>query len=153
YMRKCLRAAISEGHENIAVVCGAWHTPALENLPSAKSDDALLKGLPKAKTAASWTPWSYERLSYRSGYGAGIDSPVWYELLWNTHESLGARWLTRAARLLRDQDIPVSSAHVIEACRLADTLAALRGRPVPGLPEYNDAAESVLGSGNAMQLQ
>jgi hypothetical protein len=153
HMRKSLRAAIAEGHESIAVVCGAWHTPALENLPSAKADDALLKGLPRAKAAAAWTPWSYERLSFRSGYGAGIDSPVWYELLWSTREALGAQWLTRAARLLREQDIPVSSAHVIEACRLAETLAALRGRPVPGLPEYNDAAESVLSSGSTLQLQ
>jgi hypothetical protein len=153
HMRKCLRAAIAEGHENIAVVCGAWHTPALAELPSTKADDALLKGLPRAKTAAAWTPWSYERLSFRSGYGAGVDSPVWYELLWNTRDALGAQWLTRAARLLREHDIPVSSAHVIEAVRLAEALASLRGRPVPGLAEFNDAAESVLSSGNAMHLK
>jgi hypothetical protein len=153
HMRRCLRAAIAAGHENIAVVCGAWHTPALAQLPSAKADDALLKGLPRAKTAAAWTPWSYERLSFRSGYGAGIDSPVWYELLWNTRSALGAQWLTRAARLLREHDIPVSSAHVIEAVRLAETLASLRGRPVPGLAEFNDAAESVLSSGNALHLK
>lgn len=153
HMRKCIRAASAEGFENIAVVCGAWHTPALANMPSAKSDDALLKGLSKVKTAAAWTPWSYERLSYRSGYGAGVDSPVWYELLWEKHTALGARWMTRAARLLRDEDIPVSSAHVIEACRLADALASVRDRPVPGLAEYNDAAVSVLGAGDALALQ
>lgn len=153
HMRKCIRAASADGFANIAVVCGAWHTPALADMPSAKSDDALLKGLPKVKTAAAWTPWSYERLSYRSGYGAGVDSPVWYELLWEKHAALGARWMTRAARLLRDDDIPVSSAHVIEACRLADALASVRGRPVPGLAEYNDAAVSVLGSGDAVSLQ
>ena len=153
HMRKCIRAASAEGFANIAVVCGAWHTPALVDMPSAKSDDALLKGLPKIKTAAAWTPWSYERLSYRSGYGAGVDSPVWYELLWEKHAALGARWMTRAARLLRDEDIPVSSAHVIEACRLADALASVRGRPIPGLAEYNDAAVSVLGSGDALALR
>src|SRR5262249_45685968 len=51
------------------------------------------------------------------------------------------------------QDIPVSSAHVIEACRLAETLAALRERAVPSLAEYNDAAVSVLTSGDVLQLQ
>lgn len=153
HMRKCLRAAIAEGHRSIAVVCGAWHTPALADLPSAKADDALLKGLPRTKTAAAWTPWSYERLTYRSGYGAGVDSPVWYELMWNARHALGAQWLTRAARLLREQDIPVSSAHVIEACRLAEALTALRGRAVPSLAEYNDAAVSVLTSGDTLQLQ
>ena len=152
HMRKSIRAAIAEGFQKIAVVCGAYHTPALAADVTAKSDDALLKGLPKTKTAASWVPWSYERLSYRSGYGAGVESPVWYELLWEKRKAIGAEWMTRAARLLRDEDVPVSSAHVIEACRLADALAAVRGRPLPGLTEYNDAAISVLGSGNALNL-
>lgn len=152
HMRRCIRAASAEGFSNIAVVCGAWHTPALATMPPAKQDDVLLKGLPKAKTAAAWVPWSYERLSYRSGYGAGIESPVWYELLWNKRSALGAEWLTRAARLLREEDVPISSAHVIEACRLAEALAAVRGRPVPGLPEYNDAAISVMATGNAVNL-
>lgn len=152
HMRRCIRAATAEGFANIAVVCGAFHTPALATLPPAKQDDVLLKSLPKVKTAAAWVPWSYERLSYRSGYGAGVESPVWYELLWNKRTALGAEWLTRAARLLREEDVPISSAHVIEACRLAEALAAMRGRPVPGLVEYNDAAISVMGSGNAVNL-
>ena len=153
HMRRGIRTAQAEGHAKIAVVCGAWHTPALANMPTARSDDALLKGLKKSPAKAAWVPWSYERLSYRSGYGAGIESPVWYELLWEQREALGAQWLTRAARLLRDEDVPVSSAHIIEACRLAETLAAVRGRAVPALPEYNDAAISVLGNGSAVNLR
>ena len=153
HMRKCIRAASADGFERIAVVCGAWHTPALADMPAAKSDDAILKGLAKTSTAAAWVPWSYERLSYRSGYGAGIESPVWYELLWEQRKALGAQWLTRAARLLREEDVPISSAHVIEACRLADALASVRGRAVPALPEYHDAAISVLGNGNALNLR
>lgn len=153
YMRKCIRAAQAEGRERIAVVCGAWHTPALAVMASAKSDDALLKGMEKVKTAAAWVPWSYERLSYRSGYGAGIESPVWYELLWQGREALAEQWLTRAARLLREEDVPVSSAHIIEACRLAEALAAVRERAVPSLPEFNDAAIAVLGNGSAVNLR
>lgn len=153
YMRKCIRAAIAEGFAKIAVVCGAWHTPALANMPAAKHDDALLKGVSKVKTEAAWVPWSYERLSFRSGYGAGVESPVWYELLWHKRDALGAEWLTRAARLLREEDVPVSSAHVIEACRLAESLAALRERPVPALAEYNDAAVAVMGAGQVVNLQ
>jgi hypothetical protein len=153
YMRKCIRTTTAEGYARIAVVCGAYHTPALATMPTAKADDALLKSLPKVKTAAAWVPWSYERLSYRSGYGAGIESPIWYELLWEQRAALGAHWMTRAARLLRDEDVPISSAHVIESCRMAEALAAVRNIPVPGLPEYNDAAISVLGYGNAANLQ
>ncbi len=153
HMRRCIRVARSEGFARIAVVCGAYHTPALAAQPSAREDDALLKSLPKVRTEAAWVPWSYERLSYRSGYGAGVDSPVWYELLWEKRAGLGPEWLARAARLLRDEDLAISSAHVIEACRLADALAAVRGRPVAGLAEYNDAAVSVLGAGSALPLE
>ena len=153
HMRKSIRAARAEGHERIAVVCGAYHTPALAEMPAAKQDDALLKGLPKMKTSAAWVPWSYERLASSSGYGAGVESPAWYELLWEKREALGPEWITRAARLLRKEDVAASSAHVIETCRLADALAAVRERPVPGLIEYNDAAISVLGTGNALNLR
>ena len=83
HMRKTIRAAEKEGFERIAVVCGAWHAPALSQMPAAKEDTALLKGLPKIKVQATWIPWTYGRLSYSSGYGAGIESPGWYHHLWN----------------------------------------------------------------------
>jgi hypothetical protein len=51
--------------------------------------------------------------------------------------------MTRVAHLLREQDLDCSSAHVIESVRLAQTLANLRGRPIPDLYELNDAARSV----------
>lgn len=46
----------------------------------------------------------------------------------------------------------VSSAHVIEAVRLAETLAALRGRPLPGLSETSDAVRAVLCEGSDVPL-
>jgi hypothetical protein len=153
HMRKCIRVARTEGFERIAVVCGAYHTPALAQIPSARQDDELLRGLPKVKTSAAWVPWSYERLSYASGYGAGVESPAWYELLWQKAAALGPEWLTRASRLLRSEDLPASSAHTIEACRLAEALAAVRERAVPGLVEYNDATVAVLGAGEARNLR
>src|SRR5215211_1329874 len=77
YMRHSIRKVRREGHENIAVVCGAWHAPALHlEDHRVKADDALLKGLKRTKTSATWIPWTNGRLSYRSGYGAGIASPA-----------------------------------------------------------------------------
>src|SRR5262245_635192 len=149
WMRQTMRAAQKEGHERIAVVCGAWHAPALVDLANEKADAATLKGLPKIKVQATWVPWTHGRLSYSSGYGAGIESPGWYEHLWLTGASgcapteVTVRWLTRIARLLRDHDLDASSAHTIEAVRLAEALAALRGRPLPGLPELNEATQAV----------
>ncbi|MEO0476032.1 MAG: DUF5682 family protein, partial [Planctomycetota bacterium] len=103
YMRKTLRAAMKEGHETIAVVCGAWHAPALnpDTMPTAKHDNDLLKGLKKVKTQVAWSPWTYPRLASDSGYGAGVVSPAWYELLWENKPHLSTQWMTRVARLMR----------------------------------------------------
>ncbi len=157
HMRQALREAQRDGFERIALVCGAWHAPALAQRPAAREDAALLKGLPKRKVAATWIPWTHGRLAQASGYGAGIESPGWYEFLWqHAHASgteLTLRWLIRVSRLLRGEDLDASSASVIEAVRLAESLAALRGQPLPGLSELNEATRCVLCFGDALPLR
>jgi hypothetical protein len=148
HMRRVLRRTAREGFERIAVVCGAWHVPALGQMPSAASDDRLLRGLPKVKATMTWVPWTYGRLSYASGYGAGIRSPGWYDHLFSSPGQPVERWLARAAAVLRDEGVPASSAHVIESVRLAAALAALRGRPLAGLEEVTEAAHAVLCEGS-----
>ncbi|MDR1238221.1 MAG: DUF5682 family protein, partial [Propionibacteriaceae bacterium] len=147
-MRMVLRKVRKE-HEKVAVVCGAWHVPALADpMPAAKADADLLRGLPKLKCVLAWVPWTHSRLAAASGYGAGVTSPGWYHHLFTTPAEPIARWLTKVANVLRAKDLPVSSAHVIEACRLADTLAALRDRSLPGLAEVTEAVRSVLCEGD-----
>lgn len=154
HMRKMMRQARKDGFERIAVICGAWHVPALLELPSAKSDNALLKGLPKTKVAATWVPWSYAHLSSASGYGAGIEAPGWYEHLWRSApEQRAIGWTAKAARLLREQEIDCSSAHLIEAVRLADALAALRERAQPGLDELDEALRTVVCQGEEAPMR
>ncbi|MFE3072119.1 DUF5682 family protein [Streptomyces sp. NPDC059247] len=152
YMRLRLRAARKEFGDAVAVVCGAWHVPALARRTTVAADRALLKGLPKVRTELTWVPWTHRRLARRSGYGAGIDAPGWYAHLFGAPDRPVERWMTEAARLLRAEDHPVSSAHVIEAVRLAEALAALRGRPRPGLDETTDAVRSVLCEGSDVPL-
>jgi len=180
FMRQTIRATAKQGFENVAVVCGAWHTPALAFLEKTKpaTDTTLLKGLKKVKVEATWIPWSFDRLSAQSGYAAGVLAPAWYRILWETTEfevrslkfevpSATARtsnselqpsnstavWLTSAARLLREHDVETSSAHVIEAVRLADTLAVLRHTEQPGLEELREAAISVMGLATEKPLE
>ncbi|MEU0200508.1 MULTISPECIES: DUF5682 family protein [unclassified Streptomyces] len=152
YMRLQVRAAQREFEDGVAVVCGAWHVPALRQRTTVAADKALLKGLPKVKTDMTWVPWTHRRLSRTSGYGAGIDSPGWYGHLFSAPDRPVERWMTKVAGLLREEDRIVSSAHVIEAVRLAETLAAMRGRPLPGLSETTDAVRAVMCEGSDVPL-
>ena len=108
HMRQVLRRAIVDGHQRVAVVCGAWHVPALidpDGVPrSAVAVDAqTLRGLPKVKVGLSWVPWTHRRLAAASGYGAGVRSPGWYAHVFNHPGEEGvSRWFVGAARLLRD---------------------------------------------------
>ncbi|MEV7378066.1 DUF5682 family protein [Streptomyces lydicus] len=147
HMRLRLRAARKDFGDDVAVVCGAWHVPALAHRTTMAADRQLLKGLPKAKVAMTWVPWTHRRLSRHSGYGAGITSPGWYGHLFSAPDRPVERWLTKVAGVLREEDYAVSSAHVIEAVRLAEGLATVRGRPLAGLTELDDAIRAVIGDG------
>lgn len=161
HMRQTLRAAVKDGAQRIAVVCGAWHAPVLVEDAIANrvkgirktEDQKLLRGLPKVKTTATWIPWTNSRLSLRSGYGAGVNSPGWYTHLWRAPQEPAVGWIATAARLLREKDIDASSANVIEAVRLADALGAMRGLRSVGLSELTDAILTVLCNGEPAPLQ
>lgn len=155
HMRNAIRAAQDEGVQRIAVVCGAWHVPALRATTSRTADQQQLKGLPKCKAELTWVPYSDQLLTRASGYGAGIDSPGWYRHLYAhgadpQQRSVG--WYARVARLLRERDLDCSSAHLIEATRLAQALSALRERPAASLAELDSAAVAVIGFGDPTQL-
>ncbi|WP_406455613.1 DUF5682 family protein [Streptomyces sp. NBC_01622] len=152
YMRLQVRAAQREFEDGVAVVCGAWHVPALRQRTAVAADRALLKGLPKVKAELTWVPWTHRRLSRAGGYGAGIDSPGWYGHLFAAPDRPVERWMTKVAGLLREEDRIVSPAHVIEAVRLAETLAVMRGRPLPGLGETTDAVRAVMCEGSDVPL-
>lgn len=157
YMRELIRKAQNEMYANIVVVCGAWHAPALLDIDgTAKQDTKILKALPKTKNkvTTTWIPWTNDRLSMFSGYGAGITSPGWYEHLWKHGEKDdGSRWLTKVARLFRKNKMDTSTAHIIEALRLAETLASLRSLSKVGLVELNEATQTVMCMGDGILLE
>lgn len=147
HMRTRIRAAVRAGHDRVAVVCGAWHVPALDpDAASATADRATLRGLPRVKVGVSWIPWSTDRLAVGTGYAAGVVSPGWYEHVFHWPGPDGvARFFVEVARVLRETGVGVSPDHLIAATRAAEALAALRERPRPGLTEVLDAAEAVMG--------
>jgi Family of unknown function (DUF5682) len=154
YMRQRIRDALKRGRERVAVVCGAWHAPVLRwPLSPAARDARTLRGAPRRKITLTWVPWTHQRLASTTGYGAGIASPGWYHHLWVAPDRPIVRWLAKVAQALRDRDLPVSSAHVIEAVRLAETLASLRGRPLAGLAEVTEATRAVLCDGDELAVR
>jgi hypothetical protein len=154
YMRQKIREALKCGRERVAVVCGAWHASVLRwPLPPAAADIRTLRGAPRRKITLTWVPWTHQRLASATGYGAGVASPGWYHHLWISPDRPIVRWLAKVAQALRIRDLPVSSAHVIEAVRLAETLASLRGRPLAGLAEVTEATRAVLCAGDELGVR
>jgi len=145
HMREAIRGAHRDDFERVAVVCGAWHVPALDTtLTTSTADRQQLAGSPRVKTAMSWIPWTHERLAARTGYAAGVESPGWYAHVFAHPGPDGVgRFLVDAARHLRGAGFDVSPDHLIGATRLAGALSSMRGRPRPGLAEVLDAADTV----------
>ena len=160
HMRLRIRDALRETEGPVAVICGAWHAPALLSSVPVSDDREKLKGFPRVRTSATWVPWTDTRLAAASGYGAGIVSPGWYRHLWRSRSSQGldprkmsARWQSGIAGLLRQEGLAASTASVIEATRLATSLAAVRGFAMPGLAEMQEASLAVLCHGETTLLR
>lgn len=154
FMRTEVRKALKSGAQRIAIVVGAWHGPAVADVGKYKAaaDKARLKGLPKVKIAAAWVPWSYPRLAKAAGYGAGVISPSWYQLLHDFPQNATDRWMATAAKLLREEGYDASPALATEGVALANTLATLREHERPGIQELEQALLGTLAAGREERL-
>ena len=165
YMRWQIKKAVEEGipPEKIVVVTGAFHVAGLESFedwkmePEAVFSEKEWKKLPRLETKKTLMPYSYYRLSRHSEYGAGNQAPAYYELLWKglclgQPEYAASRYLTSLASFQREHGDMASSAQVIEALRLARSLAGLRGYQIPSLKDLRDAAVTCMGHGNLSEI-
>lgn len=155
YMRKVIAKAVEEGtaEEQISVITGAFHTMGLKGITYSKEDEKLLEKLPELSSKATLMPYSYYRLSSRSGYGAGSKAPGFYEILWENRiagrqKDAAAQYLTMLAKFQREKGYGTSSAEVIEALRLSNTLADMRNGTNPSLEDLRDAAITCMGHGS-----
>lgn len=154
YMRSCIRSAVGNGiaPEDIVTVTGAYHVEGLKTWENAED----LPELPHTESLHTLMPYSYYRLSTRSGYGAGNRAPAYYELIWESYRRGDAQftanaYLSKIAEKQRENGNAASSAQIIEAVRLANSLAEMRGgglAKTPSLRDLRDAAETCLGEGS-----
>lgn len=157
HMKRVILDAVKSGipADKIFCICGAFHVDGLKN--NSPMTDTELKKLPKADSAATLMPYSYYRLSTRSGYGAGNKAPAYFHLLWDAMngeglQSAASTYLVKLAAAHRKAGNIVSSAEVIEAVRLAITLCQMRGCNYPCLQDLKDAAITTIGHGNLSEL-
>ncbi|MEK5437200.1 MULTISPECIES: DUF5682 family protein [Paenibacillus] len=153
YMRRQIQDTIAAGHQpnKIVVVCGAYHAAALADLASGMSDEEI-DALPSLNSKLTLMPYTYYKLSSLSGYGAGNLAPHYYQMMWErmmngSLEDLPNHYLSTVARYLRNTGTHRSTAEIIEAVRLAESLAALHGGSAPTLRDLRDAALTLLGRG------
>jgi len=153
YMRRQIRKAMEKGHqaEKIVIVTGAYHASAL-GLDLDPMNDQEAEALPRVKTNLTLMPYSYYRLSAKSGYGAGNNAPAYYGMMWDClcrkdFSKLPAEYFSRVVSHLRENGTHRSSADVIEGVRLANALAALHFGSGPNLKDLRDAAVTCLGHG------
>lgn len=153
YMRRQIQDTITAGHQphKIVVVCGAYHTAALSDLATGMTDEEI-DDLPSLNTKLTLMPYTYYKLSSLSGYGAGNLAPHYYQMMWErmmngSFDDLPHHYLSTVARYLRNSGTHRSTAEIIEAVRLAESLAALHGGSAPTLRDLRDAALTLLGRG------
>lgn len=157
YMKRVITQAVDSGvpAEKVFCVCGAFHVEGLRTCEAMKDEE--LAALPAVDSTSTLMPYSYYRLSTRSGYGAGNKAPAYFHLLWDAMngaglESAASAYLVKLASAHRKAGNIISSAEIIEAVRLADTLRQLRGSRYPCLQDLRDAAITTMGHGNFSEL-
>lgn len=158
FMKRQIEDAVENGiaPSDIVVVTGSFHVTGLLDQTPSITDEEIRK-MPHVESDVTLMPYSYYRLSSRSGYGAGNKAPAYYSLLWEgfikgspMHTTYS--YLSRIAAFQRKYGNMVSSAEVIEAVRLASSLAELRGSSIPVLRDMQDAAVTCMGHGKFSEI-
>ncbi|MFX0092944.1 MAG: DUF5682 family protein [Candidatus Hodarchaeota archaeon] len=143
FMLQQIKLAEEEFTDRVLVITGALHSVAL---PFLKGKKKVYKP-PKVLNSAL-TPYSYLRLSEKTGYAAGIPSPFFYQCIWERMEksstsepfnSAGLYTLLQLSRKLQDTSSAVSTADTIHAYTLSKNLAAIRGRSQTAREDILDA--------------
>jgi len=158
YMRRRIHEILAAGADpsEVVVIVGAYHAPVMSD-EHPPMTDAELKRLPTAPSNFTLMPYSFQRLSSQSGYGAGNQAPAYFGLLWEAlsagrHAEFPSSYLSLIARDLRERGTFRSTAEVIEGARLAHSLAEMHDRRHPVLAELRDAAVTLLGQGEALAV-
>ena len=142
YMASWIRAARERpGSGAVVVVCGGRHRPAImSELARGRPTDGFWPAVPTAgpdvDIGSYLVPYSYSRLD--------LESPWWYEKLWQKTTSAGEVAAAAIVRDLRSRNQRVSTTDFIGFRTQILGLAAIRGHALPTRRDVLDAAASTL---------
>lgn len=149
YMARWIAWAASRyGSENVLVVCGGWHKPALVELwpkqvePSEPQSPSAGDG---NECGAYLVPYEYRELDALAGYGAGMQSPAYYQWVWQSGAARAAeRAVQQIVKRVRQRDVLVSTADLFALHHALQGLQRVRGHAAPLRHDVLDAVQSAL---------
>ena len=153
HAREAVMAALLDRHRTqpgaVVVVTGAFHTLALLDTLDDTPEAAWVRAHRPAELDPQREAWliryDFERLDGLRGYGAGMPAPGFWQRVWQARtagtdaRSFTTEVLLEVAGRLREAEVPVGSATVLDAAQQALRLAELRGRDWPGRTDIADA--------------
>lgn len=141
--------------KKILVVTGGFHTYGIMELLEKNGKQVKpvrLHGLSDKEQGVYPLAYSMEAADLLNGYASGMQSPGFYQQVWErllkeeipdgTYEAAVLHQLVSAGRHARQKKESLSSYDIICALSMAKGLAALRGKREPGLYDLRDAALS-----------
>lgn len=148
-------AKYSKGHKRTLVVAGAFHILGL--LEPDKSIKALKKCDSSAKSIYLM-PYTFFEADSKSGYGAGIPFPSFYQKIWEkfhdekipndkVYEETVLEYIVKTARYTRSKQA-VSVPDEVNAFAMAKSLAVLRDKSSAGVYELIDGVRSTFVKGD-----
>lgn len=131
--------------ENVLVICGGWHKPALETLWQGAGAPEVPAVPEEARADAYLVPYAYKRMDSFSGYQSGMPSPAWYDTLWHHGgEASVEAMLQKVTTSIRAEDLPLSAADLIGAMTMVDGLMRLRSHRVATRVDLLDGIAAAL---------
>jgi hypothetical protein len=132
----------------ILVICGGWHKRAIESTwPKLDAAVAPETFAPSDEHAAGsyLVPYEYRQVDSLAGYGAGMQSPLFYQWAWQEGlAAAGKRALKQIAARLRVKRVALSTADLIALELALHGLRQLRGHDVPLRADILDAVQAAL---------
>ncbi|NMC05394.1 MAG: hypothetical protein GYA24_09290 [Candidatus Lokiarchaeota archaeon] len=153
YMRCCIdqhRARYQVPEEGVLVITGGLHSIALPGTIPAQPS------LPGTGFLNSLVPFSYFRISDKSGYGSGNQGPLYYEHAWQQlvacdekpYETIALDFITNILGDARNKEETISVSDSINAFHGAKMLAMLRRRHEPCMKDVVDSIYMALVKGD-----